>query len=75
MYAFADTYLPDAMRNLAEAFDYAANACDIAPNDFGNAFCVSGLAVIWESGSPKVLSGLSGTELVREALVRCGQVR
>ena len=73
MHAFADTYLPDAMRNLAEAFDYAANACDIAPNDFGNAFCVSGLAAIWESGSPKVLSGFSGTELVREALVRCGR--
>ena len=75
MHAFADTYLPDAMRNLAEAFDYAANACDVSVNDFGNAFLASGLAEAWESGSPKVLSGLSGTELVREALVRCGQVR
>ena len=75
MHAFADTYLPDAMRNLAEAFDYAANACDIPVNDFGNAFLASGLAGIWESGSPKVLSGLSGTELVREAFRRCGAAR
>ena len=75
MHAFTDTYLPDAMRNLAEAFDYATNACDITPDDFGNAFCASGLADIWESGSPKVLSGLSGTELAREALSRCGQIR
>ena len=75
MHAFADTYLPDAMRNLAEAFDYAANACGIAPNDFGSCFCASGLASTWESGSPKVLSGLSGTELAREALSRCGQIR
>ena len=75
MHAFADTYLPDAMRNLAEAFDYAANACGVPVNDFGNAFLASGLAAVWESGSPKVLSGLSGTELVREALSRCGQVR
>ena len=75
MHAFADTYLPDAMRNLAEAFDYAANACDIPGNDFGNAFLASGLASVWESGSPKVLSGLSGTELVREALRRCGAAR
>ena len=75
MHAFADAYLPDAMRNLAEAFDYAANACDVAPNDFGNAFCASGLAAVWEAGSPKVLSGLSGTELAREALSRCGHVR
>ena len=75
MHAFADTYLPDAMRNLAEAFDYAANACDIPVNDFGNAFLASGLATVWESGSPKVLSGLSGTELVREALMRCGAAR
>ena len=75
MHAFADTYLPDAMRNLAEAFDYAANACNIPVNDFGNAFLASGLAAIWESGSPKVLSGLSGTELAREALRRCGATR
>ena len=52
IYAFADTYLPDAMRNLAEAFDYAANACNIPVNNFGNAFLASGLA-----------AGLSQSEL------------
>ena len=75
MPAFADDYLPDAMRNLAEAFDYTTNACMISANDFGDAFLGSGLAAAWENGSPKILSGISGTELAREALTRCGYVR
>lgn len=72
MRAYADTYLPDAMRNLAEAFDYAANACGLSLNDFGDAFLTSGLATAWEAGSPKVISGHSGTELVQECFTRAG---
>ena len=67
MHAYAETYLPQAQKNLGEAMDYAVNACDKAADDFLERFIVSGLAGEWEDGSPRVLAGLSGTELVRDA--------
>lgn len=75
MSAYAETYLAGAMKNLAEAFDYAVNACKIPADDFGKGFLVSGLAAAWESGSPKLLAGLSGTELAAECLARIGLAR
>ena len=75
MSAYAETYLPRAQKNLAEAIDYAVNACGISADAFVERFIVSGLAGEWEDGSPRVLVGLSGTELVRDAFTRTGDVR
>lgn len=75
MHAYAETYLPRAQKNLGEAFDYAVNACGLSADEFMARLIASGLAEEWESGSPRVLSGLSGTELVQDASARTGDVR
>ena len=75
MHAYAETYLPRAQKNLGEAFDYAVNACCLSTDEFMVRLIASGLAEEWESGSPRVLSGLSGTELARDASERTGDVR
>lgn len=73
MRAYAETYLPQAQRNLGEAVDYAVTACGREADEFMDRFIVSGLAQEWEDGSPRVLIGLSGTELARDAFVRTGE--
>lgn len=75
MHAYAETYLPRAQKNMGEAFDYAANACGIAPDLFLERFIASGLASEWEQGSPRVLAGLSGTEIVRDSFSLTGEKR
>jgi len=65
MHAYAETYLPRAMKNLGEAFDYALDAWKIPSAEFQARFASSSEADEWESGSPRILAGLSGTELVR----------
>jgi len=65
MHAYAETYLPRAMKNLGEAFDYALSAWKVPSAEFQARFASSSEAAEWESGSPRVLAGLSGTELVR----------
>ena len=73
MHAYAETYLPRAQKNLGEAIDYAVNACGRKADEFIERFIVSGLAGEWEDGSPRVLAGLSGTELVRDAYDLTGE--
>lgn len=72
MYAYDEAYLSDAMKNLAEAFDYAVNACRLSADEFLCLFVSSGLADDFGHGNPKVISGLSGTELVMEVLTKSG---
>lgn len=66
-------YLNDAMRNLGEAFDYAATVLNIPMDDFLDMFIISGIADQFAGGVPKFVSGLSGTELVWEILSRTGK--
>ena len=73
MHAYTETYLPRAQKNLGEAIDYAVNACDLNADDFMERFIASGLASEWEEGSPRVLAGLSGTELVRDVYATTGE--
>lgn len=73
MYAYNEMYLNDAMRNLGEAFDYAATVLNIPMDDFLDMFIISGIADQFGSGVPKFISGLSGTELVWEVLNRTGK--
>ncbi len=63
IHAYNEDYLHDAMSNLGEAFDYAANACHIDIEEFMQLFIVSGYADQFGKGNPKIISGLSGTEL------------
>ena len=75
MHAYAETYLPRAQKNLGEAVDYATNECAISPDDFASRFLASSLSEEWDSGSPRVLIGLSGTELVQDIYSRTGETR
>lgn len=70
--AYTEYYLDDAMHNLGEAFDYAVNACKLDLEIFFELFISTGIAKQFRSGSPKILVGTSGTELVLEVLSRAG---
>lgn len=70
--AYAEEYLNDSMKNLGEAFDYAVNACRIDIETFMGLFIASGYADMFGKGVPKVVSGLSGTELVMEVVNKAG---
>ena len=72
IHAYSNEYLDDAMRNLGEALDYAVNGCNMAADAFMELFFVSDLAAQFETGVPKVVSGMSGTELVWEVLRQSG---
>lgn len=42
--AYNEQYLDEAMRNLGEAFDYAAHGCNMELDDFLNLFIAGGFA-------------------------------
>jgi len=65
-HAYSENYLEDAMRNLGEAFDYAVNACGLTLESFAELFLESGYADSFGNGNPKLIAGLSGTELVMD---------
>ena len=73
--AYAEEYLNDAMNNLGEAFDYAVNACHIEMQAFMDLFVTSGFADAFGNGSPKIVAGMTGTELVMEILTKVGLER
>lgn len=75
MYSYDEQYLYDAMRNLGEATDYAVNACNIELQKFFDLFVATGFATQFENGVPRIVSGLSGTELVNEIMVKVGYER
>ena len=66
--AYDEQYLSDAMHNLGEAFDFARNVCRIELDTFLSMMISSGVAALFESGTPKYVSGMSGTELVLDVL-------
>lgn len=68
MNAYDKQYLDDAMRNLGEAFDYAVNDCGMEPDRFVEMFIAGGLAQQFGGGVPKYVVGMSGQELVMEAV-------
>jgi DNA-binding XRE family transcriptional regulator len=72
IYAYDEIYLDDAMKNLGEAFDYAANIRNLDLDGFFDLFIVSGFAERFALGEPKIISGLSGTELVLDILTKTG---
>ena len=70
MRAYDEQYLNDAMRNLGEATDYAVNACKISLDKFFELFIATGFSTQFGNGVPKIVSGLSGTELVHEIIMK-----
>lgn len=71
-HAYDEIYLGDAMKNLGEAADFAVNACGISLDKFFELFIATGLAAQFGNGVPKIVSGLSGTELVHEIAAKAG---
>ncbi len=61
-------YLSDAMENLADAFDTAASVYKFQLDYFLKLFIISGIAVQFEIGNPKYVSGKSGAELVADVV-------
>ncbi len=70
--AYNEIYLDDAMKNLGEAVDFAVNSCNLSIEEFFNLFIATGMANHFGKGSPKVISGLSGTELMYEIVDKSG---
>ncbi len=72
IHAYSKEYLPDAMENLGETFDYAVNAQGLGLNQFASLFINSSASKSFERGNPKYLSGMSGTELALTVLNQNG---
>ena len=70
--AYSEVYLDDAMRNMGEMTEYAAEVKHLSLDLLFHMFVVSGFARRWENGDPRVLCGLSGTELCSRVLLECG---
>ena len=52
IHAYDNQYLDDAMKCLGEAFDYAANACEMDMDRFLDLFIVTGYAEQFAAGVP-----------------------
>ena len=72
IHAYDNQYLDDAMKCLGEAMDYAANSCHMDMEQFMEQFIATGYAEQFAIGVPKIVSGLSGTELVMDVLTAFG---
>lgn len=70
--AYDEMYLNDAMHNMAEMFDYVAAGLAFNLDEFFDIFITSGYAAQFEKGVPKVISGVSGTELAMMVLEKSG---
>ena len=73
--AYDETYLPDAMANLAGAFDYALNDCGLPVGLFMDFFATSEAAALFGRGTPKYVCGMSDEELVAEIMRQTGWAR
>lgn len=70
--AYNEIYLDDAMENMGEMIDYAVNVCHMDIEEFWKLFLSSGLAEEFGKGSPKAVSGTSGTEMVYQVFDKAG---
>ena len=73
-FAYSQLYLTDAMTNLGEMTEYAHYACGTDLDLVFSCFVISGYAGRLQVGDPEVVSGMSGTELYREIMNKCGRV-
>lgn len=73
MHAYDEVYLDDAMETLGGAVEYATLFCDVTGQEFLDLFVMSGVAKEFGKGNVTYLSGMSGIELARHVLERCGK--
>lgn len=72
-HAYDEIYLDDAMETLGGAVEYAALFCHIDGQEFIDLFITSGIADEFGRGNVKYISGMSGIELARHVLEKCGK--
>ena len=65
---YSEIYLDDAIRNMGEMIEYGEEACGVNQDLLLRMFIRSGYASRWEKGDPRVICGLSGTELCRRLI-------
>ncbi len=66
--AYSEIYLDDAMRTMGEMIEYGEEVCGVDQDLLFKIFVLSGYAARWEKGDPRVICGLSGTELCRRLI-------
>lgn len=71
--AYDEIYLDDAMETLGNAVEYATLFCKIDGQEFIDLFITSGIAAEFGIGNVKFISGMSGIELARLVLEKCGK--
>ena len=69
--AYDRMYLNDAMSNLGEMTEYAHYACGTDIDRTFQCFVISGYAGRFQEGDPRVVSGMSGTELYQVVMDKC----
>lgn len=72
MPSYSKTYLLDAMENLGEATDCATNVLNLDIDAFWSAFIATDYAKAFQMGSPRVIAGLSGTEVALRIVEESG---
>ena len=70
IHAYSDEFVDCAMENLGTAVDYGLNYCDLSSEEFSKRFLESPYADLFGTGSPWVVAGMSGVELVMRIMVR-----
>lgn len=71
--AYDEIYLDDAMETLGNAVEYATLFCKVEGQEFLDLFLISGIAEEFGRGNVKYISGMSGIELARVVLEKCGK--
>ena len=70
--AYDEMYLDDAMECLGAAVEYAVLHCNVGGQEFLDLFVAGGVADEFGRGNVKYISGMSGIELARHILSKCG---
>lgn len=71
-YAYSEIYLSDALMNMGEFIEFASENHPESVDEILHSFIISGYASRWDKGDPRVLSGMSGTELYFAVQRACG---
>ena len=71
--AYDEIHLDDAMETLGNAIEYAVLFCEIDGQEFIDLFITSGIAAEFGKGNVKYVAGMSGVELARLVLEKCGK--
>lgn len=72
-HAYDEIHLDDAMETLGGAVEYATIFCNVNGQEFLDLFIASGVAEEYGRGNVKFISGMSGIELARYILEKCGK--